>query len=84
MSPVADFPQPLTLFIVDTQSTLELMQYIIKTEGVAGLYKGIQPQLFRSVLASALMFMAKERIHFYTRKVLLAIMRRNAAEAASA
>jgi len=46
------------------------MQHIVRTEGMSGLFKGLQVQLVRSTLSSALMLMAKERVYFYTRRVL--------------
>ena len=40
----------------------EVFQRILKEEGVAGLFKGIYPQLTKGVLNSALMLMIKERV----------------------
>lgn len=58
--------------------TWEVLQYILSTEGLSGVFKGLQPQLFRSVLASALMLMLKERIYFYTRALLLRLAKSKA------
>ena len=54
------------------------MQHIVRTEGLFGLFKGLQVQLLRSTLSSALMLMAKERVYFYTRRALLALARKDA------
>ena len=43
-------------------SALHVMQRIVEDEGVSGLFKGLQSQLFRTVLASALMLTVKERV----------------------
>ncbi|KAJ1560306.1 hypothetical protein HK405_007546, partial [Cladochytrium tenue] len=47
---------------------------IARTEGVAGLYKGIQAKLLQSVLASAFTFAFKEE--FYTSAVWLLVLLR--------
>ena len=51
-------------------STIDIFRTIIKTEGVQGLYKGIPSQMFRTVLATALMLATKERITHATAKYL--------------
>jgi hypothetical protein len=43
-------------------TTTEVLQHIVATEGLPGLFKGIQSQLVRTVLASALMLTVKERV----------------------
>ncbi|KAL6767154.1 PXN1 [Auxenochlorella protothecoides x Auxenochlorella symbiontica] len=45
---------------------------IWQTEGVPGYYQGLRPKLVQSVLAAALLFMAKEEITAATRRLLLA------------
>uniref|UniRef100_A0A0G4ID07 Uncharacterized protein n=1 Tax=Chromera velia CCMP2878 TaxID=1169474 RepID=A0A0G4ID07_9ALVE len=48
----------------------ELLPLLLHTwakEGVGGIFRGLQLQLFKTVLASALMFMMKERIYRITR-----------------
>lgn len=44
---------------------------IYRAEGVAGYYQGLQSKLVQSVLAAALLFMAKEEITTFTRRLLL-------------
>ena len=44
-------------------SILDGFKKILKTEGVAGLYKGIESKLTQSVLTAALMFMFKEQFY---------------------
>ena len=43
-------------------SVSDILRHIMATEGVTGLYKGLQPQLLRTVLASALMMTVRERV----------------------
>ena len=56
-------------------STWSIMKAIYKTEGAAGLYKGLHAQLVRTVLASALMLATKEHIADRTSLVLRAFLR---------
>ena len=49
---------------------MSVFQAIVKAEGYPGLYKGIQSQLFRTVLATALLLATKERIAHGTAKFL--------------
>jgi Mitochondrial carrier protein len=51
-------------------STTEVLQHIVATEGLPGLFKGIQSQLVRTVLASALMLTVKERVAKRTAVIL--------------
>jgi len=41
---------------------VEVMRYIIKHEGVMGLFKGIGPQLLKGLLVQGLLMMTKQRI----------------------
>lgn len=43
------------------KSFVEVMQFIIKNEGVLGLFKGIGPQILKGVLVQGILMMAKER-----------------------
>jgi hypothetical protein len=54
----------------------EVMNYIIKHEGVAGLFKGIGPQILKGLLVQGFLMMTKERMELafvllfrYVRKV---------------
>lgn len=40
---------------------IEVMQFIIKHEGVAGLFKGIGPQILKGLLVQGILMMTKER-----------------------
>jgi adenine nucleotide transporter 17 len=51
-------------------SVLDGFKKILKTEGVAGLYKGIESKLLQSVLTSAFIFALKEEIFKTTLLVL--------------
>ena len=50
------------VFMFQTLSSWDILKLIRKKEGITGLFKGLKPQLVRTVLASALMLTAKERI----------------------
>ncbi len=41
---------------------VDVLKRIVATEGPSGLFKGLQSQLFRTVLASALLLTVKERV----------------------
>ncbi|XP_015923635.1 peroxisomal membrane protein PMP34 isoform X2 [Parasteatoda tepidariorum] len=43
-------------------TTLRILSYIIKTNGVRGLYKGLEAKLLQTVLTTALMFLCYEKI----------------------
>jgi len=54
----------------------EVMQFIVKNEGLLGLFKGIAPQLMKGVLVQGILMMTKERVELmfillfrYVRKV---------------
>lgn len=40
---------------------VEVMQFIIKHEGVLGLFKGIGPQILKGLLVQGILMMTKER-----------------------
>lgn len=42
--------------------TVEYMRQVVKNEGIAGLYKGLDSKLLQSVLSSAFLFYAKEML----------------------
>jgi hypothetical protein len=44
------------------KSFIEVMNYIIKHEGPAGLFKGIGPQILKGLLVQGFLMMTKERI----------------------
>jgi adenine nucleotide transporter 17 len=58
------------------------LRKIIKAEGVAGLYKGIESKLLQSVLSAAFMFAFKEEL-FGTSVWLLTLLKMREAKAAS-
>ncbi|CAI5507827.1 unnamed protein product [Closterium sp. Naga37s-1] len=51
------------------------MRVIWQTEGLPGFFKGIQAQILKTVLSSALMLMIKEQVSFTSRSLVLAIHR---------
>lgn len=53
--PPARQGKPFTSFI-------EVMEFIIKRDGVLGLYKGIAPQLLKGFLVQGILMMTKERV----------------------
>lgn len=46
------------------KSFIEVMQFIIKNEGVLGLFKGIAPQITKGLFVQGLLMMTKERFVF--------------------
>eukprot|EP00475_Leptophrys_vorax_P044224 TRINITY_DN8778_c0_g1_i2.p1 TRINITY_DN8778_c0_g1~~TRINITY_DN8778_c0_g1_i2.p1 ORF type:complete len:304 (+),score=75.12 TRINITY_DN8778_c0_g1_i2:119-1030(+) len=52
--------------------TLSVIRHIIKVEGISGLYRGIDAKLTQSVLQSAFMFVAYERIL----RIIIRLLRR--------
>lgn len=53
--PPARQGKPFTSFV-------EVMEFIVKREGVLGLYKGIAPQLLKGFLVQGILMMTKERV----------------------
>ena len=56
------------------------MAGIWQTEGLRGLYIGVLPQLLKGVIASAVLFAAKERIFEFVRAVVLTVLARRLKE----
>ena len=52
-----------------------VLAQIVRDEGAAGLYKGIQPQLTKGVLSSALLLTGKEKIDWVVRSVLAGLFK---------
>lgn len=46
----------------DHRPMIEMMLYIIRNFGVAGLFKGLESKLLQTVFTAAFMFMAYEKI----------------------
>ncbi|KAK7726436.1 ADP/ATP carrier protein [Cytospora paraplurivora] len=44
------------------KSFVEVMQFILRNEGIPGLFKGIGPQILKGVLVQGILMMAKERV----------------------
>ena len=57
-----------------TDDDIKAMQMVVKQDGVAGLFKGLGPQLVASVLSSALMMMVKERILNISSRILYLLL----------
>ncbi|XP_076623657.1 peroxisomal Membrane Protein 34 isoform X1 [Colletes latitarsis] len=51
--------------------TLQILMYMLKKQGIAGLYKGMEAKLLQTVLAAALMFLAYEKISRFVFRILL-------------
>ena len=43
------------------KSFIEVMQFIVKNEGLLGLFKGIAPQISKGLIVQGLLMMTKER-----------------------
>jgi len=49
------------------KSFVEVMEFIIKNEGLLGLFKGIGPQISKGLLVQGLLMMTKERyVNFFS------------------
>ncbi|KAI9472759.1 hypothetical protein LPJ78_001456 [Coemansia sp. RSA 989] len=53
------------------KSLVDGLRKVIATEGIAGLYKGIESKLLQSVLTASFLFMSKEALFSYAIKLLL-------------
>lgn len=51
--------------------TLQILFYILKKQGITGLYKGMEAKLLQTVLTAALMFLAYEKIARFVFRILL-------------
>ncbi|XP_076246374.1 peroxisomal Membrane Protein 34 [Calliopsis andreniformis] len=51
--------------------TLQILFFILKKQGLAGLYKGMEAKLLQTVLTAALMFLAYEKISRLVFRILL-------------
>jgi hypothetical protein len=48
-----------------------LCAYIVKTQGLGGLYRGLPTELFRGVLSGALLLFVKENMDVISTRMLL-------------
>ncbi|XP_011313834.1 peroxisomal membrane protein PMP34, partial [Fopius arisanus] len=51
--------------------TIQILLYILKMQGLGGLYKGMEAKLLQTVLTAALMFLAYEKISKFVFRILL-------------
>ncbi|XP_078041167.1 peroxisomal Membrane Protein 34 [Augochlora pura] len=51
--------------------TIRILLYILKKQGMKGLYKGMEAKLLQTVLTAALMFLAYEKISRFVIRILL-------------
>lgn len=51
-------------------SVFASVQALHSTEGVAGLYRGVKPELLRGVLSAAVMLMIKEKTYMFNKRLL--------------
>ena len=75
-STVATYPLIRAKVVVQSgvsrySSTLLVMMFLIKSEGVLGVYKGLKPQLLRAIFGGALLVMGKEKIQQAVRAAVL-------------
>lgn len=52
-------------------NTLKMMLYIFRTQGAAGLFRGLEAKLWQTVLTAALMFMTYEKIAKFVTSLLI-------------
>ena len=53
-----------------TKTTLEAWKKIIREDGLLGLYKGMSSKAVQGVLTAIILFLAKEKLVFYTLRFL--------------
>ncbi|XP_024878883.1 peroxisomal membrane protein PMP34 isoform X1 [Temnothorax curvispinosus] len=51
--------------------TLQILFYILKKQGISGLYKGMEAKLLQTTLTAALMFLAYEKIARFVFRILM-------------
>ncbi|CAL7936349.1 unnamed protein product [Xylocopa violacea] len=51
--------------------SLKILFYILKKQGIGGLYKGMEAKLLQTVLTAALMFLSYEKISAFVSQILL-------------
>lgn len=51
-------------------STMAGLRAILKTEGLAGLYKGISSKIVQSVLTAAILFAGQKKVYDITKRLL--------------
>ncbi|XP_047362343.1 peroxisomal membrane protein PMP34 isoform X1 [Vespa velutina] len=51
--------------------TIQILFYILKKQGILGLYKGMEAKLLQTVLTAALMFLTYEKISRFVFRILL-------------
>ncbi|KAJ2176352.1 hypothetical protein GGF45_003700, partial [Coemansia sp. RSA 551] len=54
-------------------SLIDGLRKVIASEGIAGLYKGIESKLLQSVLTASFLFMSKEALFSYAVKLLVVL-----------
>lgn len=59
------------------KTMMECFSKLIKKEGIMGLYKGVQSELLRGVISSAVTMMMKERIYALNRGFFLKLAAAN-------
>ncbi|XP_073968697.1 peroxisomal Membrane Protein 34 isoform X1 [Rhodnius prolixus] len=56
--------------LATNSGTIQLLIYIIRRQGVKGLYKGMEAKLLQTVLTTALMFMTYEKIAAFVFRIM--------------
>lgn len=51
--------------------TIKMLLYILRTQGAAGLFRGLEAKLLQTVLTAALMFMTYEKIATFVKSILI-------------
>lgn len=51
--------------------TIRMLIYILRTQGAAGLFRGLEAKLLQTVLTAALMFMTYEKIATFVKSILI-------------
>lgn len=63
--------KPTAILVSEPPTMTESLVAVWQSEGIAGIYRGIKPELFRGMLSAAIMLMVKERIYLLNRRLLI-------------
>ncbi|KAI9218839.1 mitochondrial carrier domain-containing protein [Blastocladiella britannica] len=63
------------------KGAIDVLQKVLKAEGLKGWYKGMQPQILKAVLSQALLFVLKDKIDRYTLMMFVLARNRSAVSA---
>lgn len=72
-SPVRLLPRPQQSASHAYPSIPAALKHIVRSEGVSGLYAGLQAKLLQSVLTAALLFAGQQRVYEAVKRALVKV-----------